>query len=229
MKTLGIIGGLGPESTVDYYRFIVEEYRKRTHTNASPPILINSLDIEKGVALVSAGKLGELAEYIGDGLQRLARAGADFALMAANTPHIAFDDIQRRSPVPLLSIVEATCAHAQNFGMKTLALLGTGFTMRARFYPDVFDRADIALMTPNEEEKSYIHEKYLGELLKNQFLPKTRDLMLKIIERLVREGAEGVILAGTELPLLLRDTLAPAPFLDTTLIHVNAAVDEMLR
>ena len=229
MKTLGIIGGLGPESTVDYYRFIIDEYRRRTNTNASPPMLLNSLDIERGIALVSANRLTELADYIGDGLQRLARAGAEFALMAANTPHIAFDAIQRQSPIPLLSIVEAAQKHAQKLGLKRLALLGTGFTMRARFYPDVFDRAGITLLTPNEEEKSFIHEKYLGELLKNQFLPATRDRMLEIIARLAGEGAEGVIMAGTELPLLLRDSKSPVPFLDTTRIHVNAAVDEMLN
>ncbi|HET7841468.1 MAG TPA: amino acid racemase [Terriglobia bacterium] len=229
MKILGIIGGLGPESTVDYYRFIIEEYRRRTHTNASPPMLINSLDIEKGIALVTANNLVELAAYIGEGLQRLARAGADFALMAANTPHIAFDAIQRLSPIPLLSIVEATRDEAQKLGMKRLALLGTGFTMRGRFYPDVFSRAGIELITPSEDEKSFIHEKYLGELLTNQFLPATRDRMMKIIERLAAGGAAGVIMAGTELPLLLRDSKPPVPFLDTTLIHVNAAVDEMLK
>ena len=229
MKLLGIIGGLGPESTVDYYRFLIEEYRRRTQTNASPPMLIHSLDIEKGIALVSANQLDELAAYIGDGLQRLARAGADFALMAANTPHIAFDAIQRLSPILLLSIVEATRDHAFKLGLKRLALLGTGFTMRGRFYPDVFDRADIELITPSEEEKSFIHEKYLGELLKNQFLSATRDRMMEIIERLAGQGAEGVIMAGTELPLLLRDSKPRVPFLDTTLIHVNAAVDEMLK
>lgn len=228
MKLLGIIGGLGPESTVDYYRFIIEEYRRRTNTNASPPMLLNSLDIERGIALVTANDLSGLADYIGDGLQRLARAGADFALIAANTPHIAFDAIQQRSPIPLLSIVECTRDHAVKLSMKRLVLLGTGFTMRGRFYPDVFDRAGITLLTPNEEEKSFIHEKYLGELLKNQFLPATRDRMLEIITRLAGEGAEGIIMAGTELPLLLRDSKPPVPFLDTTLIHVNAAVDEMM-
>ncbi len=228
MKTLGIIGGLGPESTVDYYRFIIEEYRRRTGTNASPPMLINSLDIERGIALVSADDFSGLAAYIGDGLQRLARAGADFAVMAANTPHIAFDAIQHLSPIPLLSIVECTRDRAVKLGMKRLVLLGTGFTMRGRFYPEVFDRAGIMLLTPDDEEKSFIHEKYLGELLKNEFLPATRDRMLEIITRLAGQGAEAVIMAGTELPLLLRESKPPVPFLDTTLIHVDAAVNEMM-
>ena len=230
MKTIGLIGGLGPESTVDYYRFLIEEFRRRTGTNASPPILLDSLDIERGIALVTANKLDELAEYIGTGFQRLARAGAQFGLMAANTPHIAFDEIQRRSPLRLISIVEATRDEAQKQGMKRLGLFGTGFTMRGRFYPDVFTRAGLELIVPREEELAYIHEKYLGELLKNQFLPETRDRMLTIIARMKREDAiEALVLAGTELPLLLRGADAGLPFLDTTLIHVNAAVDEMMK
>lgn len=230
MKTIGIIGGLGPESTIDYYRFLIEEYRRRTRTNASPPILLNSLDIEKGVALVTANDLGGLASYIAAGLECLARAGADFALMAANTPHIAFDEIQRRSPLPLLSIVEATCDDARKRCLKRLALLGTGFTMRGRFYPDVFSRAGITLVVPSADEQAYIHEKYLNELLKNLFLPETRARMLAIVERMEKSDAiEGVILAGTELPLMLRDPERQGvPFLDTTLIHVGRAVDEML-
>ena len=228
MKTIGIIGGLGPESTVDYYRFIIAEYRRREHNNASPPMLLNSLDIEKGIALVSASDHAPLVDYIVDGFERLARAGADFGLMAANTPHIVFDEIQRRTKLPLLSIVEATREHAEKRLMKRLAL-GTGFTMRGRFYPDVFSRAGIELVLPTEEEKAYIHDKYLNELLKNEFLPETRDGMMAIVERLSKEGVEGVIMAGTELPLLLRDASTEIPFLDTTIIHVKAAVDEMLK
>ena len=229
MKTIGILGGLGPESTVDYYRFLIAEHRRRAANNSSPPILINSLDVDKAVALVSANNLSALADYLGEGLESLARAGADFGLLAANTPHIIFDQLQRRSPIPLLSIVQATCNSAQRLGMKKLALLGTGFTMRGRFYPDVFARAALELIVPNPDEIAYIHDKYLNELLKNLFLPETRARMMQIVERLAALGAEGMILAGTELPLLLRDTPAPVPFLDTTLIHVNAAVDEMLK
>jgi aspartate racemase len=229
MKTLGIIGGLGPESTVDYYRFIIAEVRRRKNDNSSPPMLIDSLDIAKGIVLVGATDLGPLVDYISEATDRLARAGVDFALIAANTPHIAFDDIQRRSRIPLLSIVEATRDHALKLGMKRLALLGTGFTMRGRFYPDVFSRAGIELVLPTEEEKSYIHGKYLNELLKNVFLPETRDHLLAIVDRLASEGVEGVIMAGTELPLLLRGSNTNIPFLDTTLIHVNAAVDRMLK
>lgn len=231
MKTLGIVGGLGPESTIEYYRFTIAEYRARTKGDSNPHILIDSIDVNRCVALTQSGDMEALANYVGSGFQRLAKAGADFGLIPANTPHIAFDAIQRRSPIRLLSIVQATCDHAKRNGMKRLALLGTGFTMRGRFYPEIFSRAKIELIIPKEEDLAYIHEKYLNELLKNVFLPETRAKMLAIVERLeTSEGVEGVILAGTELPLILRDpTRKGTPFLDTTLIHVNAAVDEILR
>lgn len=231
MKTLGIVGGLGPESTIEYYRFIIAEYRARTKEDSSPHILIDSIDATKAVALTQSGDMEVLADYVGSGFQRLARAGADFGLIPANTPHIAFDAIQRRSPVPLLSIVQATCDQAKKMGMKRLALLGTRFTMKGRFYPEIFSRAGIELIIPKEDECAYIHDKYLNELLKNVFRPETRAKMLTIVDRLEKsERAEGVILGGTELPLILRDPERKGiPFLDTTLIHVNAAVDEILR
>ncbi len=149
--------------------------------------------------------------------------------MAANTPHIVFDEVQRRSAIPLLSSVEAACARAQTLGYKRLALLGTGFTMRGRFYPEVFGRAGLELVTPDEDEKALIHGIYIGELLKNQFLPETRATILRIIERMRAEnGIEAVLLAGTELPLLLRGAEPEGlAFLDTTMIHVEAAIDRI--
>lgn len=229
MKTLGIVGGLGPESTVDYYRFIIAEYRRRMGDNSSPPIVIDSLDIARGIALVTANDLDDLTSYLVHSLERLARAGAQFAVISANTPHIVFDQVRSRSPLPLISIVEATRDEAQRQGMKKLGLFGTGFTMRGRFYPEVFSRSGIELLVPTEDDLAFIHDKYLNELLKNQFLPETRDRMLQIVERLAGNGAQAVVLAGTELPLLLRDAPSALPFLDTTMIHVQAAVDELMR
>ena len=230
MKTLGIVGGLGPESTIEYYRFILAAYRER-RPGSCPSIIINSLDVDYGIALLNASKLDELADYLVTGVERLARAGADFALIAANTPHIVFDEVQRRSPIPLLSIVEAAREAAQQLGLTRLALLGTGFTMKGRFYPEVFSRAGIELIVPTPEEQAFIHDKYINELLKNKFLPATRDALFAILEKLKeRDHIEGVILAGTELPLILRDVEGRAgiSFLDTTKIHVARAVSELL-
>ena len=226
-----MIGGLGPESTIDYYRSILASYRARKPDGGSPHVLINSLDVDRGIAMLDAGRLDELADYLAAAVESLARAGADFAFIAANTPHLVFDELQRRSAIPLLSIVRATRNRAQAFGLKKVGLFGTGFTMRASFYPEQFERAGIALVRPKEAEQELIHRKYIGELLKNQFLPSTRTEILTIAQRMKDEDAiEALVLAGTELPLLLRDAEnLGIEFLDTTVIHVEAVVDELLR
>lgn len=231
MRTSGMIGGLGPESTVDYYRSIIARFRALKPDGGYPHVIINSLDVDKGIALLDAGRLGELADYLTTSVELLVRAGADFGFIAANTPHLVFDEVQRRSAIPLLSIVRVTCDHTKALGLKKVGLFGTGFTMRASFYPEEFQRAGIALVRPKESEREFIHGKYIGELLNNRFLPETRTEILNIAQRMRSEdGIEALVLAGTELPLLLRDTASPGiEFLDTTIIHVEAIVDELLR
>jgi len=231
MRTAGMIGGLGPESTIDYYRSIIARFRARDSDGRYPQIIMNSLDVAKGIAMLDAGRLDELADYLVAGFERLVRAGADFGFMAANTPHLVFAEVQRRSAIPLISIVRATSERAQALGLKKVGLLGTGFTMRASFYPEEFQRAGIALIPPTASEQDYVHSKYIGELLNNQFLPETRMEILRIGQRMQAEdGVEALVLAGTEFPLLLRDAgAAEIEFLDTTTIHVEAIVDELLR
>jgi aspartate racemase len=224
-----MIGRLGPESTVDYYRSIIARYRARKSDGGYPHVIINSLDIDKGIALLDAGRLGDLADYLAAGVELLARAGADLGFIAANTPHLVFDEVQRRSAIPLLSIVRATSDYAKALGLKKLGLFGTGFTMRASFYPEEFQRVGIALVRPKESEREFIHRKYIDELLNNRFLPETRAEILRIAQRMKNEDAiEALVLAGTELPLLLRDSTTGIEFLDTTVIHVEAIVDELL-
>ena len=242
MKTLGIVGGIGPESTIEYYRFILEGYRARVpdpppheaaarQVEIAPHLIIDSLDVNHGIALLDANDLAGLTNYISESVERLARAGAEIALIAANTPHLVFDQVHQRSPIPMLSIVQAACEHARGLGLRRLGLLGTGFTMRARFFPDAFARAGLELIAPNDAEQAIIHDKYINELLKNQFQPETRTALLAIIERMRHgEKIEAILLAGTELPLLLRGAEPEGvTFLDTTLIHVQAAVDAIVR
>jgi aspartate racemase len=229
-KTVGMIGGIGPESTIEYYRLMIAAYREQVNDGSYPSIVINSVDLKKLVAWFEANELAKVVEYLVDELQKLARAGADFGLLSANTPHIVFDEVSCRSPIPLVSIVEATCEAAQAMGLKKLGLFGTRFTMQGRFYPEVFSKAGIALAVPDENDQAYIHEKYMGELVKGIFLPETRERLLTIVERLKeRAGIQGLILGGTELPLILREATARGiPVLDTTRIHVKAAVGRLL-
>ncbi len=227
MTTAGIVGGLGPESTIDYYRRVIEAWERETPSSL-PSIVIDSLDVWRALVLVDKDRPA-LAEYLLTSLRRLAGAGADFIAISANTPHIVFDDLAARSPVPLLSIVEVCAEEATRRGLKRLALLGTRFTMEAAFYPDVFARHRIAIVTPEEADRAWIHERYVGELLKGDFRDETRQRMVAIVARLRdRERIDGVILAGTELPLLLNATdIAGLPVLDTTALHVAAIVKRL--
>lgn len=228
-KTLGLIGGTGPESTIDYYRLLVAKYREQADGN-SPPLVINSVNLKVMIELMTAGELERVVDYLSSAFEKLERAGVDLAALTANTPHIVFDELQQRTSLPLISIVEATCDKAQSLGLKTVGLFGTRYTMQAPFYPKVFSRSDVRLVLPASEEQEYIHEIYLGELLKDVFRPETRARLLAIVDTMkARDGIEAVILGGTELPLLLRDeTHKGLTLLDTTRIHVDRLVAEML-
>lgn len=230
MKTLGIIGGLGPESTLDYYQRIIALFRGHTGDRHYPEFVIVSVDLRKGLDFMEANDLSGMANYLVEGIDKLARAGASFGIISANTPHIVFDEVAPKSPIPLLSIVEATRAAAKAQNLKRLALFGTRYTMQGDFYPKVFAREGIDLLVPDLQDQDYIHEKYFSELVPGKFLPETRAGLLAIVDRMkTTSEIDGVILAGTELPLILRDPIHKGiPFLDTTKIHVEAAVNQML-
>ncbi|MDQ2918374.1 MAG: amino acid racemase [Verrucomicrobiota bacterium] len=230
MKNLGLIGGIGPESTIDYYRTLIEIFRRRQPAAGYPPLFINSVDLQRQIALVEGNNLLGLGAFLSEEIEKLHRAGADFALLASNTPHLVFDDLQRASPIPLLSIVEVTAAEAKQRGLKRVGLFGTGFTMRARFYPEVFSRVGIEVIVPESSEQEFIHDKYMNELINGIFRPETRARLLAIVDRLKAEAQIGaVVLGGTELPLILRDEAHNGiPFLNTTRLHCEAAVDRML-
>lgn len=230
MKTLGIIGGVGPESTIEYYRSIIASYRESNKNDTYPSIIINSVDLQKLLNWMNANELAQVADYLVDQIQTLARAGADFAIISAGTPHIVFDEVRRRSPIPLISIVEATCARAKRLALKKVGLLGTRFTMQGRFFSDVFSRDGIQIVVPNDDEQAYIHDKYFGELVKGIILEETRDRLVAIVERMKNQGGiEGLVLGGTELSLILRnDTAAGIVLLDTTKLHVEAVVRELV-
>jgi aspartate racemase len=230
MKTAGIVGGIAPESTIQYYRLMIAAYRDRRRDGSYPSILINSIDMKAMLDLIGADNLEGVTKYLVGEVEKLARAGATFALLASNTPHIVFGALRREASIPMLSIVEATCSEAQRLGLKRVGLFGTRFTMRGQFYTEVFSRQGISVIAPETDEQEYIHGKYMGELVNGVFLPETRRQMLEIADRLrVREGIEGLVLGGTELPLLLHDAgTREFPFLDTTKIHAECAVTEML-
>jgi aspartate racemase len=230
MKTLGIIGGIAPGSTMDYYRSIIELYRRRKQDGSYPPILINSIDMRKMLDLIAADELAAVTVYLAGEVDKLVKAGADFGLLASNTPHIVFDKIQSLSAIPLISIVEAACAAATELGIRKAGLFGTRFTMQGHFYAEAFARQGIEIIAPDLKDQHYIHDKYMNELVEGRVLDETRQGLLAVVDRLKsQKGIQGLILGGTELPLILKEaTYKGVRFLDTTRIHVERAVEEML-
>ena len=230
MKTLGMIGGVGTESTIEYYKNIIVLYRERKPDCHYPQFVINSIDLQKGIDFLEANNLAGMADFLLSEIQKLPRAGAEFGIIAANTPHIVFDEVKARSPIPFISIVEASRDYAKSRNFKRLALFGTRYTMRADFYQKVFEREGIDLVVPELKDQDYIHEKYFAELVPGIFLPETRENLLAIVDRMKNKlGIEGVLLAGTELALILRgESHNGVVLLDTGKIHCQAAVNEML-
>ena len=227
MTTVGIVGGLGPESTIDYYRRILDAWEREDPTT-SPSIIIDSLDVRRALRLVETDRPA-LIEYLAASLRRLGGAGVDFIAMTANTPHIVFDELAARSSVPLLSIVEVCAQEAHRGGLRRLGLLGTRFTMEAPFYPTVCARYGIAVVTPNTEDRAWVHARYVDELLRGEFRDDTRRQFISLVSRLRAEDRiDGIILGGTELPLLLKTAvIADVPALDTTALHVIAIVKRL--
>ncbi|MFL5560646.1 MAG: aspartate/glutamate racemase family protein [Gemmatimonadaceae bacterium] len=224
MTRLGLVGGLGPESTIDYYRRILELWAHEK-PGSSPSIVIDSLDVQRGIRLVRDDRPG-LVEYLLDSIERLAAAGADFGAMAANTPHVVFDELAARSPLPLLSIVECCADSVARLGWQRPALLGTRFTMDAPMYPDVLARHGVHVVVPAERDREWVHDCYINQLLAGDFRDATRAAFVGLIVRLRdEEDIDGVILGGTELPLLLREsTIGGVPLIDSAAVHVAAIV-----
>ncbi|HET8775057.1 MAG TPA: amino acid racemase [Thermoanaerobaculia bacterium] len=227
-RIVGIIGGIAPESTIDYYRRTIAACRERD--GHYPSILINSIDLTKMLRLAVDDR-DALVAYLAEELERLRKAGAELGAFASNTPHIVFDEVQRASSLPLVSIVHAARDGAVQRGLRRVALLGTRFTMSGTFYPATFGAAGVSVVTPSAEEQTYIHDTYMSELVAGRFEEPVRERFVEIIRGLrEREDIDGVVLAGTELPLLLRGAEAEGlTMLDTTALHVAAIVERMFR
>lgn len=230
MRTLGIIGGIAPPSTIDYYRQLTTRYEQRSPDGSYPQIILNSIDGRRFFVVLEAGDRPAMIEVLLAELERLARAGADIAIFASNTPHLVFDEVAASSPLPLISIVEEVAKVAAAAGFQRVGLLGARFTMEAAFYPRVFGRHGIEVVVPTPGDRAYVHERYFAELVEGHFLEETRAGVIDVVARLMAaEEVESVILGGTELPLLLRDAEAAVPMLDATSIHVDAVIERLLE
>jgi aspartate racemase len=224
MKTIGILGGLGPESTVEYYKGIIRTFQRKK--SGYPKIIIYSADLDKFWKMIESGRNDELIVWLAEKIESLHDAGADFAVISSNTPHIVFDDVNSRSPIPLISIVEETCKKAKSMDLKKCGLFGTGFTMRSDFYRDYFDKYDISIAIPDDDDRQFLDKKISSELAFGIIKDKTRSRFLQIAKKMIDEQSiDSVLLACTELPLILNnDREYGIPFLSTTAIHVESIV-----
>jgi len=223
MKKIGIIGGLGPEPTIEYYRIITGYFHEKRE--GYPRIVLYSMDVDELCVLFEAGKLDEVVDVLKEGIHALHRAGADFGLIAANTPHIVFDELVRISPIPLLSIVTATLRAIEERGLRSVGLLGTRFTMESDLFQRELGPAGIEVHVPDEGEQEYIQRKIFDELAIGSFQDETRAGLLDIVKNLIeRHSIEGLILGCTELPLILDRDEFGIPFFNTTRIHAESAI-----
>ena len=223
MKTIGILGGLGPESTVEYYKGIIRAFQK--NECGYPEIMIYSANLNQFWKIIKAGEHDELIIWLAERIESLYDAGADFAVIASNTPHIVFDEVNLRSPMPLLSIVEQTCKKAKEMDLKKCGLFGTGFTMQSNFYQDCFNKHDISIAVPDEDDRKFLDDKIFSELAIGIIKDETRKQFLQIARKMIDvESIDSLILACTELPLILSGDEYGIPFLSTTAIHIESIV-----
>lgn len=221
MKKIGLIGGTGPESTLIYYRRLHESVQKATGETIIPPMSIENLSAFEVFDYLGEGDLDGLHDYLLRGLENLSAAGADFAALTANTTHIVFDRLQKSSPLPLISSIDSTRRGVAEAGAKSIALLGTEFTMVNDFLAAPLREDGVHVAIPNPEEIAYIQEKIATELELGVVKEETRGRFLAIVDRLINDDAvELVVLACTELPLLFPAGTLPVPSLDTIDPHV---------
>jgi aspartate racemase len=230
MKTIGIIGGIGPESTVDYYKEIIATFQTKYPDLAYPEIIVYSVNMNELIKFVETKMWQELSAWLLEKIFSLHHAGAEFAAIASNTPHIVFDDIKIKSPIPLLSIVEATCNKAQEMGLKNVGLMGTRLTMETQFYKKPFIFKGISVVVPSEEEQQLVHQKLFSEIELGIFKDSTREELLAIVKRMAdEERIDALILGCTELPLILTESKYDIPFLNTSAIHCESIIAHCIK
>ena len=230
MKKFGLIGGLGPESTIEYYQQIIKKFRELTGSNSYPDFLIQSVDMNKIIEHVSNQDENSLIEFLAGRIKIIENAKVDFGAIASNTPHIVFDKLSKKVNIPLLSIVEETCKIAKSKEFKTIGLLGTISTMTNGFYQRTAEKKGIKIVTPTKSQMDYVHDKYINELLYRNIKQETKNELIDIVNELSeKHSIKGLILGGTELPLILnQDDFKNIEILDTTKIHVDSIVRMMI-
>lgn len=223
-KTIGILGGMSPESTVAYYEYITRTYTRRFGDYGYPEILIYSMSFQTYVDWPEEDRWDLVAEGLSQAAQTLEMAGADFILIATNTMHIVFDEVEASVDVPMLSLLDVVGNAVRRRGLQTVGLLGTAFTMEKTFYHDALMQKGITVLVPNVEQRKLVNDIIYDELVVGKILDTSRETFVRIIDELAQRRAQGVILGCTEIPLLVSEKEIEVPLFDTTTIHADAAL-----
>jgi aspartate racemase len=223
-KKIGILGGMSPESTIEYYQYITHRYTERFGDYGYPEIIIYSMSFQPYVDWPTNGEWDKVADGLGTAARKLQDAGADFIVIATNTMHMVVDEIRTHVDIPILSLLDVVADAIQAQGLDTIGLLGTAFTMRNTFYHRTLEPRGIQVITPDAADQAAINRVIYQELVAGKILPESRDGYLEIIDRLAAQGAQGMILGCTEIPLLVKQKDTPLPLFDTTILHAEAAL-----
>lgn len=225
MKTIGLIGGITWHSSLDYYRYINQLVNERLGGDESAKMILHSVNYGEIKKLTQAGNWEGIKAIMTDAAQKTEAAGAACLLLGANTMHHIADDVAGAVNIPLIHIADAAADAIKQQGISSVALLGTKYTMLFDFYKKRLAIHGITAIIPGSEQVEYVNRTIYEELGKGMFKNETRQQYVSIIHELMGQGAEGVILGCTEIPLLIKQEDSPVPVFDTTRLHAKAAVD----
>ncbi|MDZ7843312.1 MAG: aspartate/glutamate racemase family protein [Anaerolineales bacterium] len=226
MKTIGLLGGMSWESSLEYYRIINQTVREKLGGSHSAPSVMVSLDFAEIETLQNAGKWGDAAALMVQAARQIERAGGDFLVICTNTMHLLAEEVQSKIHIPLLHIADATAQAVQTRGLQTLGLLGTRFTMEKEFYRGrLIDKHGLTVVIPEQPDREIIHRVIYQELVKGEIREDSRDSYLRVIDGMRERGAQGIILGCTEIGLLIKQRHLSLPVFDTAEIHARKAVE----
>ncbi|MFC4221248.1 aspartate/glutamate racemase family protein [Flagellimonas marina] len=231
MRHIGIIGGIGPESTIAYYRSIIKVFQEKQGMDSYPELTLRSIDLIRMLGMANSGNLEELTKYLKSHLEILKSAGAEYVALASNTPHVVSERLAQIIEIPIIDIAEETCKFISNANIKRVGLLGTKSTMNAGFYQMAGKKHGIEIVTPHSKAQDFVHEKYLSEIIFNHIVPDTKEKFREIMEELKhKEKIDGIIIGGTELPFIMRqEEFHDIELFDTTQIHVTSIVNKIIE
>ena len=229
MKRIGIVGGMGPLSTIEYYNRIINDYRRITKDENYPQLFINSINMTEMLSYVSNNEYEKLIELLVNEIEKLRMIGADYVAIASNTPHCVIDEIIGKTVIPIISIVEETCKYVKNKGIKRILLTGTYFTMERNFYGKTFEKYNIECIVPNDNEKHIIHNIIFPNLENGIIIEEEKQLFKDICNKIIKDKKiEGVILGCTELPLMIKENDFDISVLDTMEIHIKSILEKIV-